>query len=75
MRILTPPQLFHAGVTAAARAVEFIADRIFLVVVLVIILGCREHTRWRDLHSDGLLEFSGFFQRCFARFSLSFLFV
>ena len=61
MRIFRAPQLFHAGITSTSGAVEFIADGIFLVVVLVIVLGGGEDASWRNLHGNRLFELTAFF--------------
>src|SRR5262245_22572733 len=53
------PQLLEPRVASAIEAVEPIADRILLVVVLVILLGIVERCRRHDLGLDRLLEALG----------------
>src|SRR5262245_13061405 len=56
---LLAPQLLEPRVASAIEAVELIADRIPLVVVLVILLGLVERPRRHDLGLDRLLEALG----------------
>src|SRR3972149_8387402 len=53
---LLPPQLLEAAVPAARGAVESVADRVFLVVVLVILFRRVERPRGRDFREDRPLE-------------------
>src|SRR5690606_9091578 len=53
------PDFFQARVAAAAEAVELVADRILLVVVLVVILGRVEHGRRDDLGRNRPVEAAG----------------
>ena len=51
-----PPQLLEPRIAPAARAVELVAHRVLLVVVLVVVLGRIERPGHGDLGDDRLLE-------------------
>src|SRR5262245_22965262 len=59
LALLLAPQLLEPRVASAIEAVELIADRILLVVVLVILLRLVERSRRHDLGLDRLLEALG----------------
>src|SRR5258706_5503512 len=50
------PELLEAPVAAAGVAVKLVAERVLLVVVLVVLLGGIEGSGRHDLGLDGLLE-------------------
>src|ERR1700756_841694 len=54
--VLLAPQLFEPGVASAIEPVEFIANRILQVVILMILLGLVERTGRHDRRLDRLLE-------------------
>jgi hypothetical protein len=54
--ILSSPKRLKALVAAAAVAVDFVADGVLLLVVLVIVFGRIEFRRANDFGDDGLLE-------------------
>src|SRR5262249_52384285 len=54
--ILLAPQLFEPRIAAAVEAVEFIADRILHVVILMVLFGLVERSGRHDLGRDRLLE-------------------
>ena len=58
------PQLIEPPVTSAGGTVEFVADRVLLVIVLVVFLGREELGGLHDLGYDWLFEGLGFFQLC-----------
>src|ERR1017187_8226987 len=53
------PELLQARIPPAARAVEGIADRILLVVALVVVLGLPEGPGLQDLGDDRTLQDAG----------------
>src|SRR5262245_4639337 len=57
--LILAPQLLEPGVASAVETVEPIADRILLVVVLVVLLRHVERSRRHDLGLDRLLEAPG----------------
>src|SRR5262245_18048190 len=57
--LLLPPQLLEPRVASAIETVELVADRILLVVVLVVLLRLVERSRRHDLGLDRLLEALG----------------
>ena len=50
------PEFLEARIAAAVEAVEFVADRILQIVILVVLLGFIEWPGRRDLGCDRLLE-------------------
>src|SRR5260370_41648507 len=54
--VLLAPQLFEPGVASAIEPVEFIANGILQVVILMILLGLVERTGRHDRRLDRLLE-------------------
>src|SRR5207302_768122 len=58
--VLPAPQLFEPAVAAASRAVEFVAQRVLQIIVLMIILGRPKRRGGHDLGHDRLLETAGF---------------
>ncbi len=62
-RLSLPPKLCNTPVAAAAGAVEFVADGVFLVIVLMIVLGDPEAVKGADRRYGGFAQF-------FVRFGL-----
>src|SRR5262245_32545064 len=54
--VLLAPQLFEPGIPSAIEAVEFIADGILRVVILMVLFGFVEWAGRQDCGLDGLLE-------------------
>src|SRR6202049_3664792 len=54
--VLPAPELLEPAVAAASRPIEFVAQRIFQIIVLMIVLGGPERRRRHDLGYDPLLE-------------------
>ena len=68
MLCLLAPQLFQARIAPTGRAVEVIAQRVLMVVILMIVLGGIEGLARQDFSHDGVIEAAGIGQllaRCF----------
>src|SRR5689334_21458583 len=50
------PQFFQPRIAAATVAIEFVAHRILLIVILMVFLGAIKLAGLGDLGNDGLLE-------------------